>query len=352
MVEVGHRLWSAACRFTAVRNSHALSGCSGESPGSSQLNFIISDRRVREETTPGRRESLPATERGAAQNKTTKLWTDRTESQHGRAGLCCVHESAGQQLVLHQQVLAGRKTLWSRRAVPVNRDAFTYPHQDRLFSTVVFILTDQGSERSRIPGRHPGLSTPCRSYTGKTDDAGPLYRSRTSYYDVLSVTPEATQSQIKTAYYKQSFIYHPDKNPGNKGAAKRFFEVSEAYAVLGNVTLRRKYDRGLLGPSDLQNPRRPSKETTGRSAGVKQQQRRAWQFSQTGGKVLFDFDAFYQAHYGEQLQREKILRARRKQMQEQQEKALRNRKMDRMVSMGAVLLLTMAGFLIVSVSKS
>lgn len=263
-----------------------------------------------------------------------------------------MHESAGQQLVLHQQVLAGRKTLWSRRAVSVNHDAFTYPHQDRLFSTVVFILTDPGSERSRIPGRHPGLCAPCRSYTGKTDDAGPLYRSRTSYYDVLRVTPEATQSQIKTAYYRQSFIYHPDKNPGNMEAAERFSEVSKAYAVLGNVALRRKYDHGMLGPSDLQNPGRPSKETTGRSPGFKQRQRRSGQFSQTGGKVLFDFDAFYQAHYGEQLQREKILRARRRQMQEQQEKALRSWEMDRKVGVGAVLFLTMAGLLIVSISKS
>uniref|UniRef100_A0A3B5K1W6 DnaJ heat shock protein family (Hsp40) member C30 n=1 Tax=Takifugu rubripes TaxID=31033 RepID=A0A3B5K1W6_TAKRU len=119
---------------------------------------------------------------------------------------------------------------------------------------------------------------------------------QTSYYDILRVSPGATQSQIKTAYYKQSFIYHPDKNPGNKAAVQRFSEVSEAYAVLGNVTLRRKYDRF-------------------------KQQHRAQQFSQTRGKVHFDFDAFYQAHYGEQLQREKALRARRKQMQEQQDKA-------------------------------
>ncbi|TWW77158.1 DnaJ -like protein subfamily C member 30 [Takifugu flavidus] len=250
MAEVGHRLLSGAYRFTAVRNSHALPACSGDSPGSSDL----------------------------------------------------------------RQLLARRKTLWSRRAVSVNLDAF-------------------------------------RSYSGKNNDAGPLYRSRTSYYDILRVSPGATQSQIKTAYYKQSFIYHPDKNPGNKAAVQRFSEVSEAYAVLGNVTLRRKYDRGILGPSDLQSPGRPfSKESTVGSPGFKQQHR-AQQFSQTRGKVHFDFDAFYQAHYGEQLQREKALRARRKQMQEQQDKARLSWKKDKMMEIAAALLLTTAGLLFVSVSK-
>lgn len=335
MAEVGHRLLSGAYRFTAVINSHALPACSGDSPGSSDL-------RVREEKTPERRKSLSVSDRRATQNKTTTLWR---ESEHCLAGLCCVvHESAGQQLLLHHQLLARRKTLWSRRAVSVNHDAFRYPHQDRLFSTVIFLLTDQGSHILR---RHRALFAPCRSYSGKNNDAGPLYRSRTSYYDILRVSPGATQSQIKTAYYKQSFIYHPDKNPGNKAAVERFSEVSEAYAVLGNVTLRRKYDRGILGPSDLQSPGRSfSKE----SPGFKQQHR-AQQFSQTRGKVHFDFDAFYQAHYGEQLQREKILRARRKQMQEQQDKARLSWKKDKMMEIAAALLLTTAGLLFVSVSK-
>lgn len=210
-------------------------------------------------------------------------------------------------------------------------------------------MTDQGSERSR---RCPDLSASCRSYSGKSDDAGPLYRSRTSYYDILRVSPSATQSQIKTAYYKQSFIYHPDKNPGNKAATQRFSEVSEAYTVLGNISLRRKYDRGILSPSDLRGPgRAPSKESRPPGFKQQQQQRRARHFSHPGGKAQFDFDAFYQAHYGEQLQREKILRARRQQMQEQQNDKFRTWKREKIMELAVAMLLTTAGLIFVSFSK-
>uniref|UniRef100_A0A3P8UL44 J domain-containing protein n=1 Tax=Cynoglossus semilaevis TaxID=244447 RepID=A0A3P8UL44_CYNSE len=45
-----------------------------------------------------------------------------------------------------------------------------------------------------------------------------LYKTKTGYYDVLGVSSSATQAQIKTAYYKQSFIYHPDRNSGSEEA--------------------------------------------------------------------------------------------------------------------------------------
>lgn len=346
MAEVGHRLWSGVYRFTAIRNSHAIPVRSGESSSSLPLDGTIGDRQIREETTAERPESLWTTDKSATQNKTTKVWTERAENHRRRAGLCFVAgKSGGQQLLLHQHLLAERKTFWSRSAVPVSHDAFRYPDQHGLFSTVLFILRHQRPQR---------VSASRRSYSGSSGDAGPLYRSRTAYYDILGVSPGATQSQIKTAYYKQSFIYHPDKNPGNKAAMQRFSEVSQAYTVLGNVSLRRKYDRGILGPSDLRSPGGPSsKESTGRSAGSKQQQQqhRGRQFSQTGGRVQFDFDAFYQAHYGEQLQREKIRRARRQQMQEQQKDALGRWRKEKFMEMAVAMLLTTAGLLYVSTSK-
>uniref|UniRef100_A0A4W3IIT3 J domain-containing protein n=1 Tax=Callorhinchus milii TaxID=7868 RepID=A0A4W3IIT3_CALMI len=55
---------------------------------------------------------------------------------------------------------------------------------------------------------------------------------KTAYYDLLQISPTATRSQIKTAYYKQSFIFHPDKNAGSEQAVLKFTQISEAYSVL------------------------------------------------------------------------------------------------------------------------
>uniref|UniRef100_A0A673XNB4 DnaJ (Hsp40) homolog, subfamily C, member 30b n=1 Tax=Salmo trutta TaxID=8032 RepID=A0A673XNB4_SALTR len=151
----------------------------------------------------------------------------------------------------------------------------------------------------------------------------PLHRSRTAYYDILRVSPSDTQSQIKTTCYKQSFIYHSDKNPDNEEATQHFSEISEAYSVLGSMVLRRKYGRGILSGSDVQEAGRPSERestyNTRASSPQQHQQHRSQGFSNVGGKAMFDFDAFFQAHYGEQLQREKELRARRAQYQQKQQ---------------------------------
>lgn len=335
MAEVGPRLWSGAGRLTALRNSPALPVRSGESPSCSPVDGTLGDRRRGEESGPERPEVTDGSE---AQNQTTNVWTERTGNQRRRAGWCfVVGEPAGRQLA--------RRTFWCTGAAPASRDAFRYPEQHRLFSTVLFILTEQRGQRS------PLASASRRSYGGRSDEGGPLYRSRTAYYDILRVSPGATQSQIKTAYYKQSFIYHPDKNPGDQAARQRFSEVSEAYSVLGNVSLRRKYDRGILGPSDLRSPGGPSSKESAGPKQQQQQQHRGRPFSQSGAKVRFDFDAFYQAHYGEQLQREQSRRARRQQVQEQQKEALRRWRRERMMEMAVAALLTTAGLLFVSASK-
>lgn len=47
------------------------------------------------------------------------------------------------------------------------------------------------------------------------------------YYSILDVPRDAPKSQIKKHYKKLSRVYHPDKNPGNKEAEKKFMELSE-----------------------------------------------------------------------------------------------------------------------------
>ncbi|KAJ0980607.1 hypothetical protein J5N97_008862 [Dioscorea zingiberensis] len=64
-----------------------------------------------------------------------------------------------------------------------------------------------------------------------------------SYYDVLQVSKSASEEQIKRAYRKLALKYHPDKNPGNEEANKRFAEINNAYEVLTDREKRNIYDR-------------------------------------------------------------------------------------------------------------
>lgn len=73
--------------------------------------------------------------------------------------------------------------------------------------------------------------------------------SPTRYYDVLGLNPNATQNQIKSAYYKMSKLHHPDVTTCTKSHAL-FTEINEAYEILGNLRKRRMYDKGLFQPGD------------------------------------------------------------------------------------------------------
>lgn len=62
------------------------------------------------------------------------------------------------------------------------------------------------------------------------------------YYKILGVSKTSTEKEIKKAYRKKARKYHPDLNPNDKVAAKKFREINEANEVLSNPENRKKYD--------------------------------------------------------------------------------------------------------------
>ena len=75
--------------------------------------------------------------------------------------------------------------------------------------------------------------------------------SQRDYYQVLNVSKDATESELKKAYRQLAMQYHPDKNPGDHSAEEKFKEAAEAYEVLKDPEKRQIYNQfgheGLKG---------------------------------------------------------------------------------------------------------
>lgn len=67
-------------------------------------------------------------------------------------------------------------------------------------------------------------------------------------YAVLGVKKTATLEEIRRAYRQHAVKLHPDRNPGNKEAERKFKDISEAYDVLSDSDKRTKYDRDKSAP--------------------------------------------------------------------------------------------------------
>ena len=157
-------------------------------------------------------------------------------------------------------------------------------------------------------------------------------RSRTHYYDLLGVSPKATQAQIKSAYYKLSKLHHPDINQ-KEGAKSMFTQIAEAYEVLSSIRKRRQYDHGIYSrngpPVDEGDYTQPFRQREGFGAERPE--------PPTGRTSQFNFDEFYRQHYGDTMKQDRADREsfRRMQQQEKSDKVQRNL---RLVATGAMVL--------------
>lgn len=77
--------------------------------------------------------------------------------------------------------------------------------------------------------------------------------AKRDFYEILGVSKGSTAEEIKKAYRKVAMQYHPDRNPGDKGAEEKFKEAAEAYEILSDQDKRAQYDRyghaGVAGAS-------------------------------------------------------------------------------------------------------
>ena len=129
--------------------------------------------------------------------------------------------------------------------------------------------------------------TSCRSFSSDIR----FNTGEKNYYTILKVTPNATQEEIKQAYYKLSKLYHPDTNQSEK-AHDHFTAINEAYNVLGNLPDRRRYDRGLS-------------LTLNRSPAAKQASKGQHSQHFHGKRIVYDFDDWMIKHNQEAMKRRK-----------------------------------------------
>lgn len=134
-----------------------------------------------------------------------------------------------------------------------------------------------------------------------------------SLYDVLQISPKATQAEVKAAYFRLSKTYHPDVNPA-ADAKTKFAELTDAYDIIGNVRKRHMYDSATHRHSPLDSS--PSNdqmydEMQLYREKIRQKFKARHERRNASGpmRTKFNFDEFYREHYPEELTRQRMEKA-------------------------------------------
>jgi curved DNA-binding protein len=119
------------------------------------------------------------------------------------------------------------------------------------------------------------------------------------YYKILDVTKSATEAEIKKAYRKLARKYHPDLNPNDKEAEKKFKEINEANEVLSNPENRKKYDKYGKDWKHADEFEKAGYDPNQQQYSRQQQQGSSQDFSGFGGDFSgSDFSDFFNSMYG------------------------------------------------------
>ncbi|KYN50487.1 hypothetical protein ALC57_00125 [Trachymyrmex cornetzi] len=147
-----------------------------------------------------------------------------------------------------------------------------------------------------------------------------------NHYDTLNITPHATHNEVKSAYYKLTLQYHPDKNK-SEYAKRKFQDISEAYEVLSNHDQRKIYDRDTMVYRQPVSTKEP----------VSDYKHKVY----SGSSKIYNFDAWTHAHYGKQMHAARLRRQAYENAKIMEEMNIRSRKTPPYTEF-AVLLLTLA----------
>jgi len=114
------------------------------------------------------------------------------------------------------------------------------------------------------------------------------------YYNILEIQKSATEADIKAAYRKLARKYHPDLNPSDENAKKKFQQINEANEVLSDPEKRKKYDKyGKDWKHAYEFEKANQQQSQSRTSGGGQQS-----YSSSGGDFSGDFSEFFESMYG------------------------------------------------------